>query len=585
MPQIECDVLVIGGGLAGCWAAIKAAEKTPRVVLVEKGKVARSGKSSFSGAGILCPLPEDDLEAWRKEIVVKGEYLADQEMVDIILAEQFSRIKDMGEWGVDYERDDKGRLVRVSALGSAVTKTVAVSSQEMMEALRKRMSVSGVYILDRTMVTGLLTSDGLHPTRAAVAGSYGFDIASGEPFVISAAATVLATGGTGWFDLSGDGIAMGYRAGAEVWGMEFTKTMDQMGFLGKVPDMHLITFQRLGMRLYNCLGERFMERYYPEQKENVTRAQMALAVIVENLEGRGPVYADLTHLDRDGLNKLRTTPATALRVSAIEKEGGVDFGKDRVRLDVHSGFIHSETGGLRHNVYGETNLPGLYVAGEVGGFPANGTGSIPLKLASCCVEGYRAGENAARFALEMGSKPVNKEQAKLLEETTFKPLRRQEGIAPQELADKITQYLRPAMVSVYRHSKFIKLLLAEKEAWQRKASMLKAADLHELVKANKVRNYIDVIELVFRSSLEREETRGLNIRIDYPYRDNANWMKHVVLRRESSGTGVTYLPVPIYRYQVRPESYEKSPAIIPWPGFLLEDTSNSFCLDGRGNLK
>ncbi len=155
MPQIECDVLVIGGGLAGCWAAIKAAEKTRRVVLVEKGKVARSGKSAFSGAGILCPFPGDDLEAWRREIVVRGEYLADQELVEIILDELCARIREMGDWGVEYERDDKGKVVRVSALGSRVTKTVAVSSQQMMETLRRRMLGAGIRVMDRIMVTGL----------------------------------------------------------------------------------------------------------------------------------------------------------------------------------------------------------------------------------------------------------------------------------------------------------------------------------------------------------------------------------------------------------------------------------------------
>ncbi len=105
----------------------------------------------------------------------------------------------MSEWGVDYERDDAGRLVRISALGSQVTKTIAVPSQQMMETLRKKINDLGVPILDRAMVTGLLTSDGLYPTGGAVAGCYGFNTKTGDPFVINAAATVVASGGTGWY--------------------------------------------------------------------------------------------------------------------------------------------------------------------------------------------------------------------------------------------------------------------------------------------------------------------------------------------------------------------------------------------------
>ena len=564
MSQIGCDVLVIGGGLAGCWAAIRAREKGARVVLVEKGKVSRSGKSSFSGAGILCPYPADDLDAWRREIVVRGEYMADQDVVDALLAEQPARIREMGEWGLSYERDEKGDLLRTGGLGSMVTRVVTVSSQEMMEVLRRRMEELGVRVLDRTYVTGLLTSDGAYPTTGAVAGCYGFNARTGGPQVVNAAATVLAAGGLGYFYFTGDGIAMGYRAGAEVWGMEFTRTMDQMTFQERFSDIHLITFQRLGMRLYNRLGERFMERYYPEQQENATRQQMALAVILENLEGRGPVQADLTHLDQESLRKLRTLPSTAPRVRAMEREG-IDFGKERIAFNVHSGFINAESGGLKHDPYGQTSLPGLYVAGESGGLPANGTGTIPLKLASCCVEGYRAGESAARYAVWAGGRPVKKDQVRWLEEETFRPIKAGKGMAPEELMDQIYEYLRPAGVSIFRSAGPMRALLAEQEGWSMAAAGLKARDWHELVKVHQKRCYIDCLGLTFRSSLERQETRGMNLRADYPYRDDVDWLKHIILKREGDGLKMKYEPLPMDKSKVRPDKLEKVPVKAPWP--------------------
>ncbi len=560
----HCDVLVIGGGLAGCWAAIKAREKAQRVILVDKGKVSRSGKSAFAGAGILCPWPGDDLDAWRREIVVRGQYLADQDIVDALLEEQPARIRDMGDWGLDYERDKAGNLVRVSALGGITTKVVTVSSQEMMEVLRRRMEAIGVTILDRVFVTALLTSDGHHPTEGTVTGAYGFNTRTGEPCIINAAATVLAAGGLNYYYFTGDSYALGYRAGAELWGMEFNRTMDQMTFNEKYASIHLITFQRLGMRLFNRLGERFMARYYPQQMENTTRQQMAFAVIMEHLAGRGPVFADLTHLDQDSLAKLRNLPSTAPRVSAIEREG-TDFGKDRILFNVHSGFISGETGGLHHRATGESSLPGLYVAGESGGLPANGTGTVPLKLASCCVEGYRAGENAAVYARETGLKPVRKGQVRFLEHETFKPVRTENGVMPEDLMDRVYEYLRPATVSIFRSEESLKALIREQAGWMDAALNFKAIDWHGLVKAHKKRNYLDCIGLVFRASLERQETRGMNLRPDYPYRDDAAWLKNIILKLDSDGVRTRQEPIPIDRYKVKPEKRERVPVNILWP--------------------
>lgn len=92
-----------------------------------------------------------------------------------------------------------------------------------------------------------------------------------------------------------------------------------------------------------------------------------------------------------------------------------------------------------------------------------------------------------------------------------------------------------------------------------------APDLHELVRANKVRNFIECVDLVFRSSLEREETRGLNIRIDYPYRDDISWLKWVVMHR-SAGGGIVVdrVPLPIHRYPVKPQKYSRVPVAIPF---------------------
>lgn len=565
MKNIQCDVLVIGGGLAGCWSALKAKELVPNVILVDTGKVSRRGKSSFSGAALLYPLESDDLGLWHKEMVEKGEYVNDQDWVSILLQEQQQRVKDLEKWGVLFERDEKSNLVRSTVLGQTHCQVAWVSSLQMMETLRDRMDSVGVTIIDRIMVTGLLTSDGRLPTRECIIGAFGFHTRTGEPYIINSRATIIASGGTGYFHLSGDGIAQAFRTGAEVYGMEFTRTFDNMDFEGKYLAVHLATFQRLGMRLVNSQGERFMERYQPQLKEKARRQDIGLAIVAEGMQGRGPIYIDMTHLDPESMHKLRTLPATARRVQAVEREG-IDFSKQKVRFHVTSGFLHIDSGGIRNNIYCETNIDGLYVAGEAGGFPSSGAGTITTKLATCCVSGYRAGEYSARYAKEKMLRPVDAEQVRQLEKEAMEPLKKKEGTRPQVLWAEVEGFLSQGNVSVFRSAQSLGSILAKYKGWQSQAQTVVASDLHELVKANKVKSYITCAGLVFRASLEREETRGLNIRIDCPYRDDIDWLKWVVMRQNLKGEIVAdRIPLPMYRYPVKPQRYAKVPITTLFP--------------------
>ena len=553
MAELDCDVLVIGGGLAGCWAALKAKEYAPNVILVDKGKVSRSGISSFAGAGICCPYPTDDLDDWQRELVKKDEYLADQDWIEILFQEQPKRIREMEEWGVAFERDEKGNLLRFAAMGRVITKVVTVSSEQLMGVMKERLQISGVNLLERVMITSLLTSDGICPTKGSIIGAYGFNTRSGESVSINAGATIICTGGSHFHDQTGDGIAQAYRAGAELWGMEFSDTFDDMGF-DEYIGLHLISFERVGMRLYNSKGERFMLRYEPELAEMVDRRRLALPVIWEGLAGRGPIYADFTHLDKKGIELLRNLPTISMRVAAIEREG-IDLSKERVKFNVFSGFIRV-AGGIKHNIFSETSLAGLYVAGHAGMYPAH------EPLAFCCVGGYRAGENAARYALELGRKQVKIEQIKDLEEETLRPLKANKGIKPQSLIDRVNKYLSPSTTSIFRNEKNIKAVLKECEGWEGDTTSLKAMDLHELVWAAKAKSIVDCVRPVFLSSLEREESRGDYIRVDYPFRDDVNWLKQVVTRRDEKGIRVRHFPIPIYRYKIKPQKYEKVPAKI-----------------------
>lgn len=565
MQHLECDVLVVGGGLAGCWAALRARDFKAQVILAERGIVSRAGVSPFSGAGLLCPSHEDNLDAWHRDMVVRGKFLNDQEWIKILLEEQPARIEDMAGWGIPFERDNGGNIVRCPSMGSSVAKVTIIPSLKMMECLKKRAEDTGVKLAEKVMITDLLTSDGCHPTKGSVTGAFGFQAQTGEPCVINSKATVLATGGLGYSDLSGDGIALAFRAGAEIYNMEFIITFDKMGFEGRPTGFHFGTFHREGFTLWNSRGERFMERYYPQLKEMVNRHELALAILIEEVEGRGPVYMDLTHLGAEGINRLKKHPATYKTMGILEK-AGIDISKKRVRFNVFTGFLnYTNTGGIRHNTYAESSLRGLFVAGEAGGYPARGCGSVG-PLAMCCVGGYRAGEYAARCAVEKPSISENKDQIKYLEKETFGPFNTSAGLAPEELLEQVNAFLSPPKISVFRNKENIARILVESENWKERTKHLKAGNMDQLIKANKLKNYIQCAELIFRASQEREESRGVFIRTDYPFQDDLNGLKYVVLQQDEKWKAYfKTLPLPVYRYQVRPESYSRKPFSLPVP--------------------
>ncbi len=565
ISTVEGDVLVIGGGLAGCWAAYKALETGSKVILVDRGKVSRSGKSSFSGASILCPLPQDDLDVWHMEMASRGDYVSDQDWIDIILQEIPSRVKDMEAMGIEFERDKKGQLIRSVGLAHKITRVTNLNSFHMIETLKKRLMEKGVKLIEKTMITELLTSDGGFPTKGRVCGAIGFNINDGSPVIIHAGAVVIATGATGLFDQSGDGIAQALRVGAEVMNIEFAR-MWGVGFAGKYGGIHLNTWQRLGMYLRNAKGERFMQKYEPEQMERADRKQLGPAIAMEYLAGRGPVYADVTHIGKENLSILRNLFTTRDQIREMENDG-LNLAKDKIQVYTHTGHIDIDRGGIRHNPYCETAVPGLYVAGEAGGYPAHGTYSVGgVNLATCCVEGYRAGEYGSRYAKEMGRAPLDKKQTDRLLSNISLPLKNKKGKNPDKLMEEFSSFISATDISLFRTAKSLTRALKGVRGFQEETPDLKAKDWLEVMKSHKMKNLLLCAEIIFSVELMREESRGSHIRIDYPYRDNANWLKWVIPSMdEKSKISLYTVPVPIYRYAARPEKYEKEPFSMPLP--------------------
>lgn len=558
---LSTDVLVAGAGSAGCRGAIRAAELGMKVILVDKGSPGRSGASPFSH-GMLAPVPPEAHHAWLEEIVEQSQYLADQEWLEAILREQGDRVRELQEWGVEFEKNPQGNLGYFSARGQIVSKAVNFNGIQLMDRLREVVKRSHVNVVERVMLIDLLTSDGAYPTRGEIAGAIGLHTRTGKIYVFKSKAIVLATGpfapkchlGTYVDGLTGEGQAMAFRAGAALTSMEFA-THGSFNYIeNRFKVIGQSKLQGMGARFINRLGERVMAKYDPQTLEQSSFATICQALTKEVLEGRGPIYLDMRHFTREQINVLeRIVPETIKSLS----EAGISLKEKPVEVKPVAHISGSGPGsGIWTGIHGETNLRGLFAAGNVSKVPQGvaNWGSIPQAYA--LVSGYRAAESAAGFAAISRNGEINSQQVEALAGKAMAPFERKSGVRPEDIFYAINKITNPARNFFFKNETRIKRTLEELRKLQKELPRLYARDAHELVKANEARNTLLLAKLVYLSALKRHESRGAHYREEYPYRDDRNWLKWIIVQRNSRGTAVKAVPVPLDRYPLKPKSLE-----------------------------
>lgn len=556
----EADVLVVGGGLAGLWAAIRASDFARNVVLVEKGKVARSGVSVFchtTGA----PVPASQHEEWLAEQVDRSAYLASQYLVDVYLRENGDRIKDMISWGVEFEKNADGSLRTEGVRGQKVTRSALYTGRLMMEKMRAEALRRGVVFEERVMVTDLLTSDGRLPTAGVVTGAAGLCTRTAELVVYSARSIVLASGSMGTRTyvlytnaLSGDGQAMAFRAGAELVNMEMAVSQAFGIWNKKFATGGQQQFLMNNSRIVNRLGERVMERYTaaakahnPEYDGHVEFGDICRAIAIENLEGRGPCYFDLSGWSEENVAKMRKVLPTTM--AAFDKDG-IDIRRDKIEsTTLTATYCTSQQAGLKVNPQFATTVPGLYAAGVT---VFAGAGVSPQGF--CNVSGYRAGENAARRASEVEAAPLVKKQVENIKERMSGWLAKGSGNTPDSLFAALNRMVLPYGASFFKNRERIISTLKDLENLEKEDLRgASAGDAHGLVKLNELRNIITVLKIIYSSALERRESRFGHYREEYPFRDDVNWLKWTVARNDGSGgVSITTEAVPFDNYPVKP---------------------------------
>ncbi len=560
---METDVLVVGSEGAGVMAAVAAAGAGASVLVVSKGKLGRSGATQTAGADFMVDarsvvevlgFKEGDLQDSPDEmmldIVQEGKYLSNQKLVEVYVRDAPLRVKQLIDWGMRVAEIEK-------AHGCRYPRGVIVPGPEIARTLRSVAGGLGLARVEDVMVTDLLLRDG------CVVGAVGLNQRTGGAVEFRAGAVVLATGGwqtaypwtTATDDLSGDGQAAAYRAGAELVDMEMLQFLPGIVINPPAWRRSIFIYAFPAGVLLNSLGEAFLRHWDPLRADmpmgHWPKETVSIAMKLEVLEGRGSpsggVYYSLKHLPDNLIADIMSR-----RWVGEWKSDYVDF-KAMMRylqggnaLEVTGDAAHYSTGGIRVDEGFSTTLPGLFAAGECTGgmFGAE-------RVASACTEmivgGYVAGTSAAEFATRAGRSEASAGQVGELVDAIYAPLEREAGPRPVEVRKQL-QKVAGDKVGVVRTSPALTQAIEEMVGMRSTLDELATVgkSLHanrEWVDALQLRNLVPVVEVSARSACMRTESRGGHYRHDYPQTDNDHWLVNIVVQRKGDEPELQQVPV------------------------------------------
>jgi fumarate reductase (CoM/CoB) subunit A len=549
---VASDVLILGTEAAGSRAAIAAREAGAEVVTVSKAYRGRSGATicapsdyacdsrSLTGLGCRGTNPSDDVALFRADIMRSGRQLSFPTLAQLLAEQAATRLRDLVEFGArlgrvfHYPGHEFPRSVSIGDVGE--------TGVRLMKALMNRANAVGVKTYEACAVFELVLTDGI------VSGAAGVDLSSGDLVIFQAKAVVMATGGASQlFKLStapeestGDGMAMAYRAGAELIDMEMVQFIPYAQLTPRA--MRGMTF--LGGELLNLLeghllnadGERFMGRYQPEHMERTTRDRLSIAIAKEIAAGRGSerggVFVSLSHLDDRDLIAFLEDMFPKGRIENFDlREFGFDPTQHFLEL---APAAHYWCGGILVNDKCETNIPGLYAAGEAVGGVHGANRLSGCSLTDTQVLGALAGFQAAKWAegrerhpRQGGLEHLRERIAVLLAtgDDSVSSVRR----AIREVAHQGLGVLREGttLQRVVNQSKELK---SQAEGVHLRTRKLRGNV--ELIRALENLNMIDVLEMMANGAVERKESRGTHFRMDFPRSDLQ--ASHTVVRRSGA---------------------------------------------------
>ena len=556
------EVLVIGGGLAGLMAALHISGKA-EVAVLSKLYPTRSHSGAAQG-GFNSALGENDsIEAHVFDTVKGSDYLGDQDAIEVLCSEGPEVIMELEKIGVPWTRTEDGKVAQRSLGGAGFPRTCFVadfSGHMVLHTLYEQVTKHGIKIYPEWLLLELLVEDG------QVAGILAYDLARASFEVIRCKVVILATGGygrvysktTNAHANTGDGMAIAYRAGAILSDMEFVQFHPTTLYGTNI----LISEAARGEGGYlrNISGERFMRNCAPQKMELAPRDVVSRAISKEIREGRAIygkyIHLDLTHLG-EGLLNERLPQVRDLAIYYA----GVDPVKEPMPIEPAQ---HYSMGGVRTDSWGVTSLPGLLAAGEVANISVHGANRLGgNSLLETVVFGRRAGRKAAEMTQTKNWPPLSLKTLKNIQEeweSLFHSSNQNNKVdniflIRQELTELMTN-----QVGIFRENDELadainKIGLLRERYQNLKPVFTKQPFNYAFTNYLEVGYLIDLSEVIAKSALGRTESRGAHCRLDYPHRDDQNWLCHTFVKKDTDRPEFNLFPVTITHYAPQERGY------------------------------
>ncbi len=506
--EMETDLLVIGGGIAGLFAAVKGHDAGAKVLMVSKGRLGSSGQTPFAKGIFAYDPAKEKLSLDEFVATVSRSALGTNNPVFTrqMAEHSLARVKELREWGF-------------------------FDSPLYFNSFSKPLEERNIPVIERVMITHLMKEDG------KIAGAAGFSIDQAKVYIFKAKSVVLCSGAGGFkpngfpiCDLTHDGTVMAYHIGAKVTGKEWNDGHGGSatnaaacydgwhGMFDRKPGL-------TGVEVHHDLG---VEENY---QAYVAGNPMAGGPPGQNggkQVAGGPFRpAEFAEQGRRPGPPPGGGPPPGMR-------GGGSVGGSSAGMS-----IHKSEGLVPINDKGASNIPGLYAAGDaLGSYMAGAIYTqVGSSLAGSAVQGAIVAEAAAEYCKRMKLPTISQGRIKAIEEEILAPLKREKGYGPAWVTQTLQGIMIPNFILYIKKESLLEAALAYvEELRDHHLPMLRAADLHELRLAHETANMIINAEMKLKASLMRKESRCSHYRLDYPEVDNKNWQAWINIYKGSDGT-------------------------------------------------
>lgn len=528
--EVVADIIIIGGGAAGCQAAIRAKELNPdlKVVIVEKAGIERSGCLAAGVNAINAYLNEGETpESFVKYVAKESSGLIREDLVYTI-AERLNLMSEkLEKYGLIFKKTPEGKY---EPRGRA---SVKINGENIKPVLADAVRKSGTVVYNKVNCIELINENG------KISGVYGVGVVDGKFYIFRGRAVIIATGGASglykpnnpgaarhkmWYSPfnTGAGLAMGIRAGAEMTTFEMRfialRTKDTASPTGTIA-------QGIKAKQINSYNEEYMERYLAK-----TTPWRLYATIKENEEGRGPCFLDTCGIDTEMTENLKKAYLN-MSPSIVLKWSDEDIDPSKIPIEINGSepYVNGGHGQAGYWVRSDrgTTLDGLYAAGDI-------CGGAPKKyVTGSMAEGEIAAESALKYIEKVKLNLEGKNNSNDAKVRVFSPMFNKGEFSPDEIEERMQKVMDEYAGGIsekYRVSAK-KLLIAKNEMAKIENDLerTKVSNVYELIKFYENAERVVVARAVIEHLMYRKETRWkcYQERVDYPLMDNSRWLVFV----------------------------------------------------------